>query len=86
MRASRDVDGKDIFALSERGIDKHLVVKAESGRLGDTDISLSDLAANICPVGVILHKRQGFAVPIGSRIYDAAPISELDLADEEQSE
>ncbi|HEY8136592.1 MAG TPA: ferredoxin, partial [Methylocystis sp.] len=85
VRASRDVDGKDIFALSERGIDKHLVVKSESGRLGDTDISLSDLAANICPVGVILHKRQGFAVPIGSRIYDAAPISELDLADEEAS-
>ena len=85
VRASRDVDGKDIFALSERGIDKHLVVKAESGRLGDTDISLSDLAANICPVGVILHKRQGFAIPIGSRIYDAAPISELDLADEEAS-
>ena len=26
--ASRDVDGKDIFALSERGINKHLVVKA----------------------------------------------------------
>jgi [NiFe] hydrogenase diaphorase moiety small subunit len=85
VRASRDVDGKDIFALSERGIDKHLVVNAESGRLGDTDIALSDLAANICPVGVILHKRQGFAVPIGSRIYDAAPISELDLADEEAS-
>ena len=60
VRASRDVDGKDIFSLSARGINKHLVVNAESGRLGDTDIAAGDLAANICPVGVILHKRQGF--------------------------
>ena len=75
VRASRDVDGKDIFALSDRGIDKHLVVNAESGRLGDTDIALSDLAANICPVGAILVKRVGFAEPIGTRRYDLEPIS-----------
>ena len=39
MRASRDVDGKDIFSLSGRGINKHLVVNAESGRFADTDSS-----------------------------------------------
>jgi len=80
VRASRDVDGKDIFSLTGRGIAKHLVVNAESGRLADTDISPGDLAANICPVGVILHKRRGFAVPIGERLYDEATIGERDLA------
>ena len=80
VRASRDVDGKSIFALSERGIHKHLVVNAESGRLADTDIAADDLSANICPVGVILHKRQGFTTPIGERRFDEAPISQRDLA------
>jgi [NiFe] hydrogenase diaphorase moiety small subunit len=80
IRASRDVDHKNVFSFSERGLDQRLVVNAESGRLADTDISLSDLAANICPVGVILHKRRGFAVPIGERLYDKTPISARDLA------
>jgi [NiFe] hydrogenase diaphorase moiety small subunit len=83
VRASRDVDGKDIFSLSDRGIHKHLVVNAESGRLADTDIHPDDLAANICPVGVILHKRRGFSVPIGARLYDVVPISQRDVAKKE---
>jgi len=76
VRASRDVDGKNVFALSGRGIKTHLIVNAKSGRLGDTDFTLDDKAAHVCPVGVILKKRQGFAVPIGERKYDQAPISE----------
>ncbi|HCZ13421.1 MAG TPA: NADP oxidoreductase [Candidatus Accumulibacter sp.] len=74
VRASRDVDGKSVFALSGRGITKHLIVNAESGRLADTDFSWADKAAHVCPVGVILKKRQGFAVPIGQRRYDLQPI------------
>ena len=74
VRASRDVDGKNVFALSGRGIGKHLIVNAESGRLVDTDFSLADKAAHVCPVGVILEKRRGFAVPIGQRRYDLQPI------------
>ena len=74
VRASRDVDGKSVFALSGRGIGKHLIVNAESGRLADTDFSSADKAAHVCPVGVILRKRQGFAVPIGKRRYDVEPI------------
>ncbi|MDS4015618.1 MAG: 2Fe-2S iron-sulfur cluster-binding protein [Candidatus Accumulibacter sp.] len=74
VRASRDVDGKNVFALSGRGIGKHLIVNSESGRLADTDFSLADKAAHVCPVGVILRKRRGFAVPIGSRRYDVQPI------------
>jgi [NiFe] hydrogenase diaphorase moiety small subunit len=76
VRASRDVDGKNVFALSGRGIKTHLIVNAKSGKLGDTDFTLDDKAAQVCPVGVILKKRQGFAVPIGERKYDKAPISD----------
>ena len=74
VRASRDVDGKNVFALSGRGIRTHLIVNARSGRLADTDFTLDDKAAQVCPVGVILKKRQGFAVPIGERTYDKQPI------------
>ena len=74
VRASRDVDGKNVFALSGRGIRTHLIVNAKSGRLADTDFSLTDKAAQVCPVGVILKKREGFAVPIGERRFDKAPI------------
>ena len=75
VRASRDVDGKNVFALSGRGIGTHLIVNAKSGQLGDTDFTLDDKAAHVCPVGVILRKRKGFAVPIGERTYDKQPIS-----------
>lgn len=79
VRASARVDRKGVFHLSERGIEKHLVVSAESGRLADTDFSIDDAAASVCPVGVILRKRQGFDVPIGARRYDARPIREVAL-------
>lgn len=83
VRASRDVDRKAVFALTGRGIRKHLVVNAESGRLADTDFSAADLAANICPVGVILRKRVGFAAPIGQRKYDVSPISKVAMERDE---
>lgn len=84
IRASRDVDGKSVFALSGRGIDTHLIVNAKSGRLADTRFAATDRAAEVCPVGVILPKRRGFAVPIGERTYDKAPISQqADVVEEE---
>lgn len=76
VRASRDVDGKNVFALSGRGIATHLIVNAKSGQLGDTNFTPADKAAQVCPVGVILRKRKGFAVPIGERTYDRKPIAE----------
>lgn len=75
VRASREVDGKNVFALSGRGIQSHLIVNSESGQLADTDFAATDRAAQVCPVGVILPKKVGFAVPIGQRAYDAQPIS-----------
>jgi [NiFe] hydrogenase diaphorase moiety small subunit len=74
VRASRDVDKKNVFALSGRGIKTHLIVNAASGHLADTNFTIDDKAAKVCPVGVILNKRNGFAVPIGERTYDKAPI------------
>ncbi len=77
VRASRDVDGKNVFALAGRGRASHIIVNAPSGKLGDTDIALTDKAAHICPVGAILPKRVGFAVPIGQRLYDHDPIGDV---------
>jgi [NiFe] hydrogenase diaphorase moiety small subunit len=76
VRASASVDGKSVFALSGRGIGKHLIVNAASGRLADTDVAVTDKAVAVCPVGVILKKRVGFAVPIGKRRFDQRPVSE----------
>lgn len=78
VRASRDVDGKNVFGLSGRGLRTKLIVNATSGRLADTGFAGSDFAAEVCPVGAILKKRQGFRVPIGSRRYDRFPIAEFD--------
>ncbi len=76
VRASRDVDHKGVFAIAGHGIGTHLVVDSASGRLADTDMALTDRAASICPVGVILPKRRGFVVPIGERRYDADTVAD----------
>ena len=81
VRAAREVDGKHVFSLAGRGLGKHLIVNAESGRLADTDVKVTDKAVEVCPVGVILRKRVGFATPIGARRYDQSPISAQALAD-----
>jgi [NiFe] hydrogenase diaphorase moiety small subunit len=82
VRASRDVDGKNVFAIGGRGIHSRLLVNAPSGRLGDTNLSLDDAAAQVCPVGAITAKRRAYDVPIGRRVYDGRPISEVALATE----
>lgn len=73
VRASVQHDGKSVFALGGHGIATHLVVNSSSGRLVDSDIHPDDAAVAICPVGVILHKRRGFVVPIGQRPIDLSP-------------
>jgi [NiFe] hydrogenase diaphorase moiety small subunit len=85
VRASRDVDGKNVFTISGRGIDSHLVVNSPSGKLGDSDFTAADKAAHVCPVGAILPKHRGFEQPIGKRLYDRQPISVVgDVAAHEQ--
>jgi len=76
VKASRDVDGKNVFAIGGHGIAAHLLVNSDSGRLADTTMDLSDRAASICPVGVILPKRRGFVIPIGQRRFDAQSVAQ----------
>ena len=75
VRASRDVDGKNVFSISGRGLDSHLVINSPSGKLGDSEFSANDKAAQVCPVGAILHKHTAYDRPIGERLYDRQPIS-----------
>jgi [NiFe] hydrogenase diaphorase moiety small subunit len=82
VRASRDVDGKNIFAIAGRGIQARLIVNTASGKLGDSAIEADDLAANICPVGAILIRERSFDLPIGERIYDRQSISETAFAEQ----
>lgn len=80
VRASRDVDGKNVFGIGGRGIKSRLIVNSASGRLADTNLSVTDRAAEVCPTGAILRKRHGFTVPIGRRLYDHHDIAEVPVA------
>jgi [NiFe] hydrogenase diaphorase moiety small subunit len=80
VRASAEVDGKHVFALAGRGIDKRLIVNAESGRLADTPLALTDMALQVCPVGALLPKRRGFDVAIGERRYDQQTLADEAIA------
>lgn len=73
VRASRDLDGKNVFEFVGRGPEKRVAVNAEAN-LGDTDADVTDKAVDICPVGALLKKRVGFAVPVGERKFDHQPI------------
>ena len=70
VRASADVDGKGIFGYVGRGIHRHIAVGGPD--LAHTDAAVTDFAisAEVCPVGCIIRKREGFARPIGDRDYD----------------
>ena len=81
VRASREVDGKDVFAISGRGTSCHLIVNSPTGKLGDSDIDVDDLAAHICPVGAILIKDDAYQVPIGRRTFDLHTVAETDLGE-----
>jgi [NiFe] hydrogenase diaphorase moiety small subunit len=73
VEASRDVDKKGVFEFTGRSITKKIAVNAEAD-LADTNLKLTDKAADVCPVGCIIKKRVGFAIPIGQRKYDTKPI------------
>ncbi len=73
VRASQELDGKHVFDFVGRGKDKRIAVNAEAG-LGDTDSEATDKAIDACPTGSLLHKRVGFAVPVGRREFDHQPI------------
>jgi len=73
VRASRDLDDKAVFGFVGRGPHKRIAVSS-GARLRDTDVDVTDQALDACPVGALLRKRVGFAVPVGRRLYDKEPI------------
>jgi [NiFe] hydrogenase diaphorase moiety small subunit len=75
VRASRDVDHKEVFAIAGRGLDARLIINSPTGKLGDSAFAITDRAARVCPVGAILVKGSGFKSPIGERTYDRESIS-----------
>ena len=75
VRASRDVDGKNVFGLAGRGMRTKLVVNSESGLLKDTDLAVTDVAAHVCPTGAIMIRKGPYATPIGRRHYDRESIA-----------
>jgi [NiFe] hydrogenase diaphorase moiety small subunit len=72
VRASRELDGKGVFEFVGRGKTRRIAVNAEV--LAKTDLKVTDRACDLCPVGAILKKRVGYAVPVGQRPYDHKPI------------
>jgi [NiFe] hydrogenase diaphorase moiety small subunit len=75
VRASRDVDGKNVFAINGRGLDAHLTINSLTGKLGDSSLTVDDKAVQVCPVGAILFKNMAYDNPIGKRLYDQLPIN-----------
>ncbi len=76
IRASQDVDGKGVFGYVGRGIHRRVAVNGDD--LAHTDASVTDFAmsAEVCPVGCIIRKREGFGTPIGEREFDEALIGD----------
>lgn len=73
VRASRDLDGKNVFNFVGRGPIKRIAVNSEAN-LSATDVDSTDQALDICPVGALLRKHVGYQVPVGQRLYDHEPI------------
>ena len=73
VRSSRELDDKVVFGFAGRGKGKHLIVNAR-GNLADTTLEADDQSLRACPVGALIPKGIGFAVPVGKRIYDHEPI------------
>jgi [NiFe] hydrogenase diaphorase moiety small subunit len=72
VRASQEQDGKHVFQFVHRGGHKRIGINAAVGASA-TNLQVTD-TVEACPVGCIIPKRIGFAVPVGQRVYDKKPI------------
>lgn len=83
VQAIRTREGRRIFAVHGRSKDTRIGVDLElASKLSNEE---ARKAMDICPVGAILRKEVGFAVPIGKRKFDRAPIgSEIEGTEEKQ--
>jgi [NiFe] hydrogenase diaphorase moiety small subunit len=72
VRAIRGKDGRKVFASVGRG--PHVTIEVDKRLAAKLTDEEARRAMDICPVGAILKKETGFAVPIGRRKFDRAPI------------
>lgn len=79
VRASRTLDGKDVFAITGRGIQWTLAVNSPSGLLVDSAIAAGDHAVRLCPTGALMPKRVGFVAPPGERPFEREPLADKDI-------
>lgn len=81
VRVSQELDHKNVFQFVGRGYAKRLQVNGEA--LAATDLRVTDAVVASCPVGALMKKRSGYAVPVGQRPYDEEPIgSDVEAAGE----
>ena len=73
VRASQELDGKHVYGFVGRGTEKRIAVNSATD-LGATDAAADDQAVAACPTGSLLIKGVGYAVPVGQRPFDHAPI------------
>ena len=66
-------DGKNVFAFKGRG-GEHLEIAMDEELASLLTEEEAQEAMDICPVGAILKKEQGYIVPIGERKFDKLPI------------
>jgi [NiFe] hydrogenase diaphorase moiety small subunit len=79
VRVSQDLDHKHVFGFINRSHHKRLQVNGQA--LAETELSVTDAVVASCPVGALMRKRIGYAVPVGKRPYDKKPIgSRLETA------
>jgi [NiFe] hydrogenase diaphorase moiety small subunit len=77
IRSIKDEKGRSIFAYRNRGNKAEVIVDNRLGHKLTDELALK--AMQVCPVGSILVKEKGFAVPIGERRFDKKPIgSDID--------
>ena len=72
VRVSQELDHKNVFQFIGRGHKKRLQVNGEA--LASTSLTVTDQVVAACPVGALMKKRVGYAIPIGQRPFDHQPI------------
>ncbi len=72
VRGLQDSRGRNTFAFYRRG--RYTEVQVDEHILREMSEEELQHAMNICPVGAILVKEQGFRMPLGTRKYDHSPI------------
>jgi [NiFe] hydrogenase diaphorase moiety small subunit len=65
-------DGRKVFAMTGRG--PRTTIEADRKLAAKLSEEEARKAMDVCPVGAILKKETGFAVPIGKRKFDHVPI------------